>query len=227
MRTAMLADKPWLMALEGLGMKLDRFEVLGVNGVPALVGDVGKTLGELAARDGKDVLDVMIDLAIDTELLVELRSPVVRLPNAEYNAEMIKSGYVVPGISDGGAHTKYFVGGAYTTDFLTWLVRDTGQLTLEEAHHALSALPARIAGFKDRGTIVEGAPADIVVYDLERLRAVPEGLYETLDDVPGGDWRRVRRAEGYRYTMVNGEVTFEDGECTGATPGRLLRHGRG
>jgi N-acyl-D-aspartate/D-glutamate deacylase len=226
-RARMLADKPWLMALEGLGMKLDRFEVLGVNGVPSLAGDVGKTLGELAARDAKDVLDVMIDLAIDTELLVELRSPIVRLPNAEYNAEMIKSGYVVPGISDGGAHTKYFVGGAYTTDFLTWLVRDTGQLTLEEAHHALSALPARIAGFKDRGTIVEGAPADIVVYDLERLRAVPEGLYETLDDVPGGDWRRVRRAEGYRYTMVNGEVTFEDGECTGATPGRLLRHGRG
>jgi N-acyl-D-amino-acid deacylase len=226
-RAKMLADRPWLMALEGLGMKLDAFEVLGVEGAPEHEADVGHTLGELAARDGKDILDVMIDLAIATELKVEIRSPVVRAPNAEYNAEMIKSGYVVPGISDGGAHTKYFVGGTYTTDFLTWLVRDTQQLTLPEAHRALSALPARIAGFKNRGTLVEGVPADIVVYDLEGLRQVPDGLYETLNDVPGGDWRRVRRAEGYRFTIVNGEVTFEEGVSTGATPGRLLRHGRG
>jgi len=151
----------------------------------------------------------------------------VRTPDPAYNAEMIKSGYVVPGISDGGAHTKYFVGGAYTTDFITWLVRDTEQLTLPEAHRALSALPARVAGFKHRGTLAEGAPADIVVYDLEGLRQVPDGLYETLNDVPGGDWRRVRRAEGYRWTIVNGEVTFEEGASTGVTPGQLLRHGRG
>jgi N-acyl-D-aspartate/D-glutamate deacylase len=226
-RARMLEDRPWLMALEGLGMKLDQFEVLSVAGVPELEPVVGQSLGEIAAREGKDVLDVMIDLAIDTELLVELRSPVVRLPNAAYNAEMIKSGYVVPGISDGGAHSKYFVGGTYTTDFLTWLVRDTEELSLEEAHRALSALPARIAGIKHRGTLEEGAPADIVVYDLAALRSVPENLYETVADLPGGDWRRVRRSEGYRWTLVNGEVTFDDGECTGATPGRLLRHGRG
>ena len=151
----------------------------------------------------------------------------MRVPNAEYTAEMMASGHVVPGISDGGAHTKYFVGGTYTTDLLTWLVRDTETLSLEQAHHVLSALPARVAGIKHRGTLTEGAPADVVVYDLEGLKQVPEGIYETLNDVPGGDWRRVRRAEGYRWTLVNGEVTFEDGACTGATPGRLLRNGRG
>jgi N-acyl-D-aspartate/D-glutamate deacylase len=37
----------------------------------------------------------------------------------------------------------------------------------------------------------------------------------------------VQRAEGYRYTIVNGETTFENGKETGALPGRLLRHGRG
>ena len=42
---------------------------------------------------------------------------------------------------------------------------------------------------------------------------------------PGGEWRRVQKAIGYRHIMVNGEVTFEDGVCTGATPGKLLRHG--
>jgi N-acyl-D-aspartate/D-glutamate deacylase len=227
MRAAMLADRPWLMAIEGLGMKLENFDVVNAGGKPDLERYVGRTLGEIGETEGKDVLDVMIDLAIDSELKVEMRSPVVRTPNAEYNAEMIKSGYIVPGISDGGAHTKYFVGGTYTTDFLTWLVRDTATLTLEEAHVALSALPARIAGFKHRGRLVEGAPADVVVYDLENLKQLPENLYETRNDVPGGDWRRVRTAEGYRWTIVNGDVTFEDGTCTSATPGRLLRHGRG
>lgn len=228
MRAAMLADRPWLMAIEGLGMKLDLFDVVSVpEDKPAMAGYVGRTLGDLAAESGKDVLEVMIDLAVESELLVELRSPLVKAPNAEYTAEMIRSGYIIPGISDGGAHTKYFVGGTYTTDLLTWLVRDTGVLSLEEAHVALSALPARIAGFQDRGTLTEGAPADIVVYDLENLRQVPEHLYETVDDLPGGDWRRIRRADGYRHTIVNGQVTFEDGECTGATPGVLVRHGRG
>src|SRR5205807_2655867 len=99
-------------------------------------------------------------------------------------------------------------------------------LTLEEVHHSLSALPARVAGFKNRGTIAEGAPADVIVYDLENLKTVPEGLFDTAFDLPGGDWRRIKRAEGYRWTIVNGEVTFEEGKCTGATPGQLLRHGR-
>ena len=44
-------------------------------------------------------------------------------------------------------------------------------------------------------------------------------------DFPEGEWRRVRKAEGYRWILVNGEVTFQDGVCSGDTPGRLLRHG--
>ncbi len=42
----------------------------------------------------------------------------------------------------------------------------------------------------------------------------------------GNEWRYVEKAEGYRYTLVNGEVTFVDGVCTGAIPGKLLRHGK-
>src|ERR1700738_5149540 len=175
-------------------MKLDLFDVVSSGGADAAAPYVGRTLGEIAATEGKDVLEVMIDVAIMSELKAEFRSPLVRLPNAEYTAEMLLSGHVVPGISDGGAHTKYFVGGTYTTDLLTWLVRDTATLTLEQAHHVLSALPAPVAGLKDRGTLTEGAPADVVVYDLDNLAQVPEGIYETLNDVPGGDWRRVRRA---------------------------------
>jgi N-acyl-D-amino-acid deacylase len=49
---------------------------------------------------------------------------------------------------------------------------------------------------------------------------------EIAYDLPAGEWRRVQKAEGYRWIMVNGETIFEDGKCTGATPGKLLRHGQ-
>ncbi len=49
---------------------------------------------------------------------------------------------------------------------------------------------------------------------------------EIVHDLPGGEWRRVQRAKGYRAIMVNGEITFDQGQPTGATPGKLLRHGR-
>jgi N-acyl-D-amino-acid deacylase len=94
---------------------------------------------------------------------------------------------------------------------------------LEEAHWRLSALPAQVAGFRDRGVLREGAPADVVVYDYERLRVLPA---EIVHDLPGGEWRRIQKAEGYRWIVVNGRVTMMDGEPTHVHSGRLLRHGR-
>jgi N-acyl-D-aspartate/D-glutamate deacylase len=135
------------------------------------------------------------------------------------------SPYTIPGVSDGGAHTKFFNGGSWTTDFLRWLVRDEAKITLEEAHYRMSALAAHAAGFKDRGTLREGQAADVVVYDMEELDIEPHWIGEVVHDFPGGEWRRVQRAKGYKDIIVNGQVTFEDGVCTGATPGRLLRHG--
>ena len=70
----------------------------------------------------------------------------------------------------------------------------------------------------------EGAPADIIVYDYENLKILPE---EILHDLPGGEWRRVQRASGYRYVLVNGEVTIRDDQPTHTHSGVLLRHGGG
>ena len=144
--------------------------------------------------------------------------------NPQYTAEVLQSLYVIPGISDGGAHVKFSTGGNYPTEMLTWLVRDERVISLEDAHYKLSYLPAHFGGFKDRGAIKEGSPADIVVYDLNKLEVLPS---EIAEDLPGGEWRRIQKAKGYNWIMVNGEVTFEEGEATGAMPGRLLRNGRG
>jgi N-acyl-D-amino-acid deacylase len=71
----------------------------------------------------------------------------------------------------------------------------------------------------------EGAAADVVVYNLDELDIDPDWIGEITHDFPGGEWRRVQRAKGYKAIIVNGEMTFDEGKCTGATPGKLLRHG--
>ena len=187
----------------------------------------GKSLGQIADDEGKHYVDVMLDLSLETGLKTEFlgEGPDFNVDNMAgvYN----ESPYTIPGVSDGGAHTKFFTGGAWTTDFLAWMVRDEKKVTIEEAHYRMSALAAHAAGFKNRGVLREGAAADVLVYNMDELAIDPSWIGEAVFDLPGGEWRRVQRAHGYRHILVNGVETFTDGECTGATPGKLLRHGKG
>jgi N-acyl-D-amino-acid deacylase len=221
------ADRKLRAIQAGVGGAVHTLIVQWVNDRPELEKYVGKSLGQISADDNRHPIDVMLDLSIAGDLKVEFLGPNKGF-NADFMAEMTNdSPYTIPGVSDGGAHTKFFCGGAFTTDFLSWLVRDEQKVTLEEAHYRLSALPAHAAGFRGRGVLREGAAADVVVYDLKELAIEPEWVGEIAHDFPGGEWRRVQRARGYRAIIVNGEMTFADGRSTGATPGRLLRGGRG
>jgi N-acyl-D-aspartate/D-glutamate deacylase len=221
------ADRRLQVIQAGVGGPIPVLIVQSDGGKPELGRYVGKSLGQIAQEEGKHPIDVMLDLSIAGNLNVEFLGP-NRGFNADFVAEMINdSPWTFPGVSDGGAHTKFFTGGAFTTDFLRWLVRDERKITLEEAHYRLSALPAQAAGFRDRGVLREGAAADVVVYHLDELDIEPDWIGEITYDFPGGEWRRVQRAKGYHAIIVNGEITFQDGKCTGATPGKLLRHGRG
>ena len=213
---------------QALGGPIEELLVQSVDdceNAEALGDYVGQSVQQIADEQSKHPIDAMLDLAVLGGLKVEFLGR-DRGQNADYMAEMITAPYSIAGVSDGGAHTKFFTGGAYTTDFLAWMVRDEGKVTLEEAHYRLSYLPACAAGFRDRGFLREGAPADVVVYDLDALKVTPEWVGEVAHDFPGNEWRRVQHAEGYKAILVNGEVTFFNGECTGRTPGQLLRHGR-
>jgi N-acyl-D-aspartate/D-glutamate deacylase len=182
---------------------------------------VGQSVGEIAEKEGKHLIDALLDIVVADNLQTEFEGS-LGTGNPEYAAEIMHSPYVLSGVSDGGAHVKFRAGGVYPTDMLLWLVRDEGLISLEEAHFKLSYLNAVAGGFRDRGFLREGAPADIVVYDLDKLALGPD---EVVHDLPGGDWRRVQKAEGYRWILVNGQVTLEDGNPTGALSGKLLRHG--
>jgi N-acyl-D-aspartate/D-glutamate deacylase len=181
---------------------------------------VGKTFNDIGEAEGQPATDAFLDLCAETQLACEV-CPGQEVPNVDYVTEINAHPRVLPGTSDGGAHVKFWSGGQYGTDLISWLVRDTKKISLEHMHYKLSGVPAQALEWSDRGVIAERNVADIMVYDLEKL-GVATTAYETVRDLPGGDWRRVARAQGIRWILVNGQITFCDNECSGATPGELI-----
>ena len=180
----------------------------------------GRSISDIAAEQGKHPVDAMLALAVEEDFKTEFSMPSLLNDNDEAVGQIIKHPLCLIGASDGGAHTKFLTSGRYPTHFLAHWVRDKGLMSLEEAHWRLSTMLGWAIGIRDRGWLREGMPADIVVYDLEKLAVLP---METVTDLPNNDWRRVQKADGYHYTLVNGSVTFEGQTCTGALPGKMLR----
>jgi N-acyl-D-aspartate/D-glutamate deacylase len=180
----------------------------------------GKTIAELAQEQGKSPVDAMLDLAVEEDLKTEFSMPSFANSDEDVLATIIKHPLCLIGASDGGAHTKFLTTGRYPTHFLAHWVRDKQVMSLEEAHWRLSTMLGWAIGIRDRGWLREGMPADIVIYDLQKLQVLP---METVYDLPDNDWRRVQKANGYHFTIVNGVVTFEGQKCTGTLPGKMLR----
>jgi len=226
-RLAKLADPERREALRQQvpAFVLGPFEEIVVTGpaTPEAQQWLDHTVGLVAEKTGKHVVDAMLDLVVADKLETEffLMPPNTRLDLLQ---EIVENPYILFGVSDGGAHTKFLTAGRYPTETLTKIVREHGMLSLEDAHWRLSALPAQVAGCPDRGVLKVGAPADVVVYDYENLEILPA---EVEHDFPGGEWRRVQRAKGYRYVLINGEVTIKDDQQTNTFSGELLRHGVG
>ena len=78
-------------------------------------------------------------------------------------------------------------------------------------------------GLGDRGRLLPGLRADLNLLDLEGLRLRRPRIVE---DLPAGGRRLLQAAEGYRATVVAGQVVALDGVPTGALPGRLVRGAR-
>jgi N-acyl-D-aspartate/D-glutamate deacylase len=184
---------------------------------------VGRTIADIARELNKHPADALLDLSVEEDLKTEFNVIDTAGSGSDEQAlaEMLRHPLTLLGISDGGAHTKFIAtGGGYNTYFLSHWIREKQLMSLEEAHWRMSTMLGWAMGIRDRGWLREGMPADIVVYDLDKLQPTP---IETVHDLPGGDWRRVQKAEGYHYTIVNGAITFEGQECTGALPGNVLR----
>jgi N-acyl-D-aspartate/D-glutamate deacylase len=93
-------------------------------------------------------------------------------------------------------------------------VRDEAILSLEQAVWKMTGGPAARLGIEDRGTIRDGAAADLVVFDPATVRS--NATYDEPRRYP----------DGIDYVIVNGELVVDGGVHTGATPGRALRRGQ-
>jgi N-acyl-D-aspartate/D-glutamate deacylase len=123
----------------------------------------------------------------------------------------------------GGAHLNRLLASPYPTRFLAKVVREGGHLSLEEAVHRMTDKPARLFGLLDRGRIVAGSFADIVVFAPASINC---GRTSSTYDLPGDSLRLAASAEGIEAVLVNGVETIIRREPTGALPGTMLGSGR-
>ena len=183
----------------------------------------GLTISELAETVGKEPLDAWLDLAIEEGLETTFVIPALNTSDAmQIRADQLKDPYAHISVSDGGAHTRYLTTSLWPVYWLSYWIRDNKFMSLEQAHYKMSALPAWLADFKNRGTLRVGDWADVIVYNQDELGFLyDKPIFDT--DFPGGERRLIQKPVGLRYTIVNGSVTFEENNCTGALPGKLLR----
>ena len=178
----------------------------------------------VAAREGRRPEEVVLDWLLERDGTALLFAPLnYASGDHEVIREMMEHPQTVLGLSDGGAHCGVVRDASMSTFLLTHWARDRRRgprLPLERVVRMQTAEPAATYGFADRGTLEPGKRADLNLVDFDALRLhAPQMAF----DLPGGGKRLVQKVDGYRATMVRGEVTFVDGEPTGARPGGLLR----
>ena len=172
----------------------------------------GRTLGDVGAEIGGDLVDVLCDLLLAEGLRLNQVTP-------GPHTDGIRRFYRHP-VSMVGTDST-FVGakpsprsyGSYPR-ILGQFVRDEALLSLEEAIRRMTSAPAARLGLKDRGTLADGMVADVTVFDPATVRS--NATYDEPRQFP----------DGIEHVLVNGTLVVDGGSHTGATPGRALRHGR-
>jgi N-acyl-D-aspartate/D-glutamate deacylase len=185
----------------------------------------GRRVGDIARELGKEPFDALVDIAVADGLRTTFTRDVPPPSDADWEArlQLWRDPRTVIGASDAGAHLDMIAAFRYGTGLIEEAVRGQGLLSLEEAVHLLAAAPARLYGLRDRGTIREGAHADVIVFDEDAIGSEPVG---TRFDLPGGAGRLYAAATGIDRVLVNGTEIVRGGADTGARPGTLLRAGR-
>jgi N-acyl-D-amino-acid deacylase len=203
------------------GGKWERLVVKEVKN-PALQPLVGRSVAEIARERGKDGVDIFLDLAIEDDLGIEYTMLLFNATD-ERMPELIRDSRTMIGLSDGGAHVDMLCDAGYCTYLLGTWVRDRQALTLEHAVKRITSEPADYFGIKNRGRLMPGMAADVVVFDYNTVGSNIRG--EMRNDLPGGGRRLVMPARGIEHVVVNGQALYHEGKLSDALPGQVLRSG--
>ena len=176
------------------------------------------SIADLSKARGQGPVEVMMDLIIENEDLAFVQPLVNEKPDDVLG--MLKNPRTLATFSDSGAHVCQEMGSSLQTHMLSYWVRQREAFTLEEAVRKLTFDNASAWEMHDRGLIRTGMNADIVVFDAD---AIQPRLPTVETDLPGGARRLVQKADGIAATIVNGAVTLEHGEATGALPGHVIK----
>jgi N-acyl-D-aspartate/D-glutamate deacylase len=202
--------------------------IVPMGDVPDYEPSPDRTIAALAAAQGVSPEVVALEHMLSRGGRGMLYLPFLNYAEGSLDAchAMMTHADTVPGLSDGGAHVGTICDGSLPTSNLTLWTRDRTRgprLPLERVIRMQSRSTAEALGLFDRGLVAAGYRADLNVIDYDQLQlSAPEVTY----DLPAGGRRLVQRAKGYVATIVAGEVTYREGEPTGALPGRVLRGGR-
>jgi N-acyl-D-amino-acid deacylase len=180
------------------------------------------TVAELAAQRNLDPVEVMIDLALESnfnQLFMQFDATTVPKSEAEALATL-RHPRTVMTFSDSGAHVGLIMDSSIHTHLLAYWVRAREAFTLEEGVKMITLTPAMAWGFTDRGLLRQGCIADLNIFDPATI--APE-LPTIEHDLPTGARRLKQKSAGILATILAGKVAFRNGGHTGALAGNLLR----
>ena len=227
MKAKLLVEQPTYRNPQMLAFMRNASNMFVLGDPPDYTPPADQRLDARAARLGITPLELAYDLLVGGD-----GRTILFHPGANYSdcsdanmASMLRHEHTVMALGDGGAHYGLICDASYTTHALTYWTRDRKgeRWPLPWAIRQLTDVPARSVGLGDRGRLQVGYKADLNVIDLDRLKvSAPRPAY----NLPGGGRRLEQKAEGYVATVVSGEVTYRDGDFTGARPGRLVRGAR-
>jgi N-acyl-D-aspartate/D-glutamate deacylase len=187
---------------------------------PVLKPFEGRSVAAIARERGRDGVDTFLDLTIEDDLEAEFTM-------ASYNTrvdrmtEILNDPSILIALGDGGAHLDMLCDAGYPTFLLGTWVRERQIMPLERAVQRLTSEPADLFGIKGRGRLKVGEAADVAIFDPATVGSSNRG--ERRFDLPGGGKRMVMPARGIECTIVNGAITYADGQLTGAAAGVVLR----
>jgi len=185
-----------------------------------------RNIAELAAERGVDPADLVLDLALESDLKARFRMAIFNT-DEEAVAELLNHPGVILGLSDAGAHASQLCDACFSTHLLSHWTREKEVLELEQAVILLTSRSADVFGIRDRGRLEVGLAADLAVFDPDTVGC---SKLRRVNDLPGGGDRLIADAVGMRAVVVNGEtVRFDDADAIdpeGEMPGRVLRKGR-
>ena len=223
-RARLLGDAPDMSkSLTGLVARFDKMFPLGAK--PEYEPLPEDSIAGQAAAEGVSPSEYAYDALLKEDGKQFIFMPVAGYTEGNFDIlhEMLSHPRTTASLSDAGAHVPSVCDASFTTYMLTHWVKGRTRgprLGLEEVIRKQTSEPASLYAFHDRGVIAVGRKADINVIDLDNLEL--HAPY-TAFDLPLGGARVLQKVDGFRYTIVNGEIVVQDGAMTEARPGKLVR----